>query len=246
MHSLAAAINDLPIDNWRREHPFSPELSDAQRALFESRSDTEASDILTAWLSNHQPCLFGRIAAKEGLLRFCFLREADIADDHKVRNKIQLARTAWKRDAWDGHAHGFVIVLVSERIATAAPSLQLLEVAKSVCAHYLLVTPVPDQIYLDELYFELPVRPNPVRRWPVGVNYFCANGEGRWWHDHRIPGGLALSMNSVGHMAAVGRAASALEAASVALGLSTETIHDGKVTSPVTIHLTPTMAHAAA
>jgi hypothetical protein len=33
------------------------------------------------------------------------------------------------------------------------------------------------------------------------VNLFAAQGDGRWWHDHRIPGGVAFSMNSVGHMA---------------------------------------------
>jgi hypothetical protein len=39
------------------------------------------------------------------------------------------------------------------------------------------------------------------RSWRVGVNYFSAQGDGRWWRDHRIPGGMAYSMNSVGHMA---------------------------------------------
>jgi hypothetical protein len=33
------------------------------------------------------------------------------------------------------------------------------------------------------------------------VNYFSAQGDGKWWRDHRIPGGMAFSMNSVGHMA---------------------------------------------
>jgi hypothetical protein len=39
------------------------------------------------------------------------------------------------------------------------------------------------------------------RRWKVGVNYFSSQGDRLWWHDHRIPGGMAFSMNSVGHMA---------------------------------------------
>lgn len=33
------------------------------------------------------------------------------------------------------------------------------------------------------------------------MNYFSAQGDGRWWRDHRFPGGMAYSMNSVGHMA---------------------------------------------
>jgi hypothetical protein len=37
-------------------------------------------------------------------------------------------------------------------------------------------------------------------KWSAGVNYFSSHGDKRWWHDHRIPGGIALSINSVGHM----------------------------------------------
>jgi hypothetical protein len=33
------------------------------------------------------------------------------------------------------------------------------------------------------------------------VNVFSVQADGRWWHDHRFPGGLAFSMNSVGHFA---------------------------------------------
>jgi hypothetical protein len=33
------------------------------------------------------------------------------------------------------------------------------------------------------------------------VNFFSAQGDGRWWQDPRFPGGIAYSMNSVGHMA---------------------------------------------
>lgn len=41
-------------------------------------------------------------------------------------------------------------------------------------------------------------------QWMAGVNYFCANSDGRWWQDHRIPGGLAFSVNSVGHLVKTG------------------------------------------
>jgi hypothetical protein len=43
------------------------------------------------------------------------------------------------------------------------------------------------------------------RSWKVGVNFFGAQGDGRWWKDHRIPGGVAFSMNSVGHFACLRR-----------------------------------------
>ena len=63
-----------------------------------------------------------------------------------------------------------------------------------------------DEIYTDRLTLASP--PNTDNRdedqcyeWRVGANVFAAAGDKRWWHDHRIPGGIAFSMNSVGHMA---------------------------------------------
>lgn len=59
------------------------------------------------------------------------------------------------------------------------------------------------EIHHDELILEIRdgTQVAERRQWKVGVNYFSAQGDGRWWSDHRIPGGMAFSMNSVGHMA---------------------------------------------
>src|SRR5262249_36309743 len=32
------------------------------------------------------------------------------------------------------------------------------------------------------------------------VDFFAAAGDQTWWHDHRIPGGIAFTANSTGHM----------------------------------------------
>ena len=32
------------------------------------------------------------------------------------------------------------------------------------------------------------------------VDFFAAAGDGRWWHDHRIPGGIGFTANGTGHM----------------------------------------------
>ena len=55
--------------------------------------------------------------------------------------------------------------------------------------------------------------------WLAGVNYFCAQGDRRWWHDHRIPGGMALSVNSVGHLAKAGKISEALASLNKELGV---------------------------
>jgi hypothetical protein len=32
-------------------------------------------------------------------------------------------------------------------------------------------------------------------------NVFCAQGDGRWWQDHRTPGGIMITSNALGHFA---------------------------------------------
>ena len=34
------------------------------------------------------------------------------------------------------------------------------------------------------------------------ADFFACAGDGRWWHDHRFPGGIAFTANSTGHMIA--------------------------------------------
>ena len=154
------------------------------------------------WLAEYQPCLFGRIEAKQNRLAFCILTENDLEkSDQEIRHRIQREREDWRRAASDGRSHGFLIVAVSEQIAMARPNEQIHQLARRLCDLYLGASD-PDQIYVDDLLLRLGTKEEPDwRRWKVGVNYFSAHADRRWWHDHRIPGGMAFSMNSVGHMA---------------------------------------------
>ena len=136
MSSLQHLIEALPADARRPDLPFGDEISDVQEELWKCDEDGAAGKLLSEWLARYQPCLFGRVAAKEGLLRFCFLREGDLQDEGALRNKIQLARTGWKREAWRGEAHGFLIVLLSRAVAFASPSDQLLRASKSTPSDY--------------------------------------------------------------------------------------------------------------
>jgi hypothetical protein len=196
-------IAQLEPDPWRIANPFSPELAECHQALFDAaRSREYKIGALSGWLAQHQPCLFGQMEAKQKRLEFCVLTENDLErSDQEIRARIQRERTAWKRTALAGKSHGFLIVAVSERIATARPNQLLHNLAKGICAHYLGVYE-SDEIHLDDVILEIKDQDRTEwRKWKVGVNYFSAQGDGRWWQDHRIPGGLAFSMNSVGHMA---------------------------------------------
>jgi hypothetical protein len=134
-------------------------------------------------------------------MTFCILTETDIAKgDQYLRELIQDNRQLWKNRALDGKAHGFIILLASKRLAYAEPSPVSSAIAMKLCELY-LSRANPDEILLDELILRVREPGIGAREWKVGVNFFSAQADGRWWQDHRIPGGAGFSMNSVGHMA---------------------------------------------
>lgn len=221
---MATILNDLlsslEPDPWRAESGFSSaDFHGAHEALIRSEGDPEF--ILSKWIQANQPCLFGRLTAKQGLLRYCILREEDISSDERARDTIQLAREKWKKDAFDGAASGFIVLLVSERIANAKPSAIVAKLATRLCELYLREVDVRlDAVHHERLWLQKPGKDQVTWEWLSGVNYFCAQGDKRWWHDHRIPGGIAFSTNSVGHLAKSGRMAELMTGLNTELGLS--------------------------
>ena len=61
-----------------------------------------------------------------------------------------------------------------------------------------------------------------VWKWLCGANYFCTQADKRWWQDHRIPGGMAFSVNSVGHMVKSAQLKGAMQNLEAALGAPEE------------------------
>src|SRR6185503_5308209 len=105
---------------------------------------------------------------------------------------------------------GFVILALGQEIANSEPSDTCLRLAERLTSLYLLENVEADVIYHDELFLEIPGSQRATWRWLCGVNYFCAHGDKRWWRDHRIPGGMAVSVNSVGHMVKSGKLANVM------------------------------------
>lgn len=203
---MAGSVRDLiaalPADPWRDKNPFSADVAHAAEKMFAATDQGHREQALADWLADYQPCLFGRIAARLGMMHYCILTPADLdGDDKSIRDKIQEERLEWHQAGWEGRKSGFVILALSPVIANALPGEETRKLAQRLCTLYLNVDDVePGAIYWDDLYLEFPGPKRPARHWRVGVNYFCAQGDKRWWHDHRIPGGMAFSMNSVGHL----------------------------------------------
>jgi len=134
-------------------------------------------------------------------MHYCILAPEDLAgEDEAIFAKIEEERRLFHKAGWEGRKSGFIILAVSENIARARPGDETKQLAQRLCSLYLKTDVEPDAIYWDDLQLEFPVPDRTSLQWRVGVNYFCAQGDRRWWHDHRIPGGMAFSMNSVGHM----------------------------------------------
>jgi hypothetical protein len=217
--SLAALIAGLQHDDWRAREGFSDDIAAANEELFKCTSDPARAEVLQRWLQKHQPCLFGRLAARHDLLSFCILTEGDYSrGDQHVRAKIQAARLQWTESGFRGKKSGFIIAAVSPELATCKPGPVAQQIAERLCALYLERDIPIDTILHDDIYLERPGEPRRTWAWKVGINYFASSGDKRWWHDHRIPGGIAFSMNSVGHMVKSGLLAKATQAADELLG----------------------------
>src|SRR2546426_9574466 len=92
---VADFLDALHPDPWRSEVGFAPEIASANAQLFEHGiGEVEAVRVLNDWLQKYQPCLFGRIGAKVGLMSYCILTETDLrGSDEAISDKIQMARS---------------------------------------------------------------------------------------------------------------------------------------------------------
>jgi hypothetical protein len=222
----------LKNDDWRAKVGFSDEIATANDKLFNSRDENETAAVLGHWLEKWQPCLFGRIAAKSNALTYCFLTDDDLQEsDEFISDKIQSKRLEWMRHGFEGRKSGFIILVISPRLVSALPSPEMLELARRLCFLYLQTDILADKIYLDQLYLQKPGSTLTTWKWLTGVNYFCAQADGRWWHDHRIPGGMAFSINSVGHLVKAGIVAKTMRELNKQLGGPFEEYPDPKVDS---------------
>jgi hypothetical protein len=232
-NSVAHYLSQLRLDDWRKTAGFSSDVEIANQKLFDPQiSEAESIQILREWLQKYQPCLFGRIAAKLGSISYCVLSENDLQQsDEVIKEKIQKARLEWTRDGFEGRKSGFVILAVSPLIANAIPSPEMRELARRLCYLYLETEIQVDNIHLEQIYLQKPGPLQTTWKWYAGVNYFSAQGDNRWWHDHRIPGGMAFSVNSVGHLVKSGMIANVMEELEKLTGSPNEGYPDTKVDS---------------
>lgn len=206
--TLALLRDKLTNDPSRANDSFSEDINDANEVLLDPfSSDGEKETAMREWLKGFsaQPCVFGKIAGGKGGLDFCFITSKDItqADEH-VADKIGSARRFWKQRAFVGMPkHGFMLVVCDKAIATAMPDESLYAFAlhlQKLAGWSSKPESRNNDLVQEWLYLRHPVD-GRIAKFTFSVDFFASAADKRWWHDHRVPGGMAFTANSLGHMA---------------------------------------------
>ena len=205
--SLASLHDLLTIDSRRESAGFSDDIEKANRVLHNSDAkDFERQDAIELWLLGReaQPCVFGKIAAKQRKMHFCFVTGADLRkSDQHVSEKIQDARKLWKRRALNSPEHGFMLIVCDRTVAYAIPddSLRRLSSRLQELAGWPARPGERGNVIVDEWVYLKNRASGEVLKFTFSVDFFASAADGKWWHDHRVPGGVAFTANSLGHMA---------------------------------------------
>jgi hypothetical protein len=142
-------------------------------------------------------------------MHYCVLTATDLElPDTKIKDKIQIELALWKQRALKGGArapHGFMLVVAAPRVLWAAPDENLKRLALRIRQLWGCRVEADDRgndRAWEHLFLKKP-KTSEYYRFTFTVDFFAAAADGRWWHDHRAPGGIAFTANSLGHMAAV-------------------------------------------
>lgn len=219
--SITYVVRDLfrrlSEDKWRRDNPFSPEMETVSKVLFHPYSEeANKKEALIKWMQRpprdgqpgYQPCLFGRVAGANNALHVVLLDDDDLRDsDQHISERIQKGRQDWwqrsrsPRPGLSTPAHGFLLSITSQRVNFAAPDELLRQFSQEILSLWGCRSTKEPQgiVHWEDIFLENPHTGRFVK-FEFSVDFFAAAGDRRWWHDHRVPGGIAFTANSVGHM----------------------------------------------
>ena len=213
-----------PADAMRSRRPFSPDMQAAHGILLNPTLDRQTKiKEYRAWLERNQPCVFGKTAATNKNIYLCLLEEDEILrmqrGDSDVEDTLQDHRQVFKRLALEGRVSSFVILLTSRHLITREPNEQLKQICRRMMELYMQVRVADDTLQTEREYVFLRRPDNSVLKFATLPNIFCAQGDGRWWHDHRTPGGIMITSNALGHFTYVRSKKADLDATTCASAL---------------------------
>jgi hypothetical protein len=196
-------------DGYRKKRGFSEDIEATNAVLFNPKySKLRKIKSYREWLEKRQPCVFGRIAATNKNVFICLLEEQEILGmkrgDDDLRDTIQDYRQLWKRYALEGLCSSFLVLLASRSLSWKEPNQQLKEICRRLMELYMEIDRIEDDTYRTQREYvylrqRMPDGKTRILKFSTLPNIFCAQGDGRWWHDHRTPGGLMITSNALGH-----------------------------------------------
>ena len=194
-------------DPLRLRSDFSEDIQQVNAILHNPRTKNLSKvAAYREWLRKSQPCVFGRAAAVNKQVFICILDEQEILlmkrGDEDLRETIRDHQRVWKRRALHGLSSSFVIVLTSPSVAMIEPGEELKGLCRRLMELYVDARVEDDQIVPRHEYVYLMKETDRRReylRFATLPNIFCAQGDKRWWHDHRTPGAIMITSNALGH-----------------------------------------------
>jgi hypothetical protein len=94
-----------------------------------------------------------------------------------------------------------MLLVASRKVALARPDASLHRFALKLRALWGCASTKSSHgdVSWESLFLAHP-RDDTFAKFTFSVDFFAAQGDGRWWEDHRVPGGIAFTANSVGHL----------------------------------------------
>jgi hypothetical protein len=202
--NLAASLGAIPLLD--PHISFGEDIDATHRILLDPAVAVVDKELrLRQWLNRFQPCMFGRLGARnrQGIrYDMCWITRDDLLQGTvHVVGKIQRARREWKLRASEGRAHGLLTVFNVVEFAYAMPGPALVELCL-LLANLYLVEHAP--LRADVMYAEtVPLRrtDGSCETLKGGINIFHTSAHGTDNHDRRIPGGIVISVNAPGLLA---------------------------------------------
>jgi hypothetical protein len=205
----AWSSGDLLLDALGRLVPGAPhrsfgaDIDEAHEVLLSAASREQKEAVLLRWFGRHQPCVFARVAARSDArpaLDVCWIDDADLdRGTRHVQERLQRARTEWKQRAAAGLTSSLQVMFNSERLAYAVPGPELVDALLMLTDLYLPEwAPVEaDTICLDGIPLRRPG--GQLELFAASMTTFFTGAHLTRAHDHRVPGGVLLNVNAVGH-----------------------------------------------
>ncbi|MFF0390482.1 hypothetical protein ACFYS8_17590 [Kitasatospora sp. NPDC004615] len=186
------------------EHGFGADIDEAHAVLLSAAASPEDKEAaLRRWFGRHQPCVFAKVASRPGAdpaLDICWVTEEDLAlGSEHVEKLLQQARERWKLRALEGRTSSLQVMFGSARLAHARPGPELVEVFRLLVGLYLPQwAPIEaDTICLDGVPLRRP--DGSIELFAASMTVFFTGAHLTRAHDHRVPGGMLLNINAVGH-----------------------------------------------